>query len=462
MLRSFAVLRRVALRETRLRLWMTTFALLLSILFFATCAARPTDHRERLEFWGLGSEGEIVANLIPEFERRNPGIHVVVQQIPWTAAHEKLLTAFVGESTPDMAQMGNTWIPEFAAIHSLDDLGPFAQSSAVVKQGDYFPGIWATNVVGSTLYGIPWYVDTRVVFYRSDILAAVGFPNGPHTWAEWREAMSRIRDQKRSKWGILLPTNEWEPITMLALSAHSTLLTPDGTRGAFSQPQFTDAFSFYTSMFRDGFAPRVSNSQIANLYQQFAQGDFAMYITGPWNVGEFRRRLPPEMQDKWATAPLPAHDAGETTGISMAGGGSLVVFRASAHKAAARKLIEFLSEPAQQVRFFQLTGDLPARRAAWSSPVLANDTHFPAFRVQLEHVEPLPKVPEWEQIATAIFDRGEAAARGTVTTTVALRQLDARADELLEKRRWMLKRGMRDQAASRVFPLVPASLADTP
>jgi len=49
-------------------------------------------------------------------------------------------------------------------------------------------------------------------------------------------------------------------------------------------------------------------------------------------------------------------------------------------------------------------------------------------------------VPEWEQIATAIQDRGEAAARGALAPQLALRQLDARADELLEKRRWMLRR----------------------
>ena len=401
-------------------------------LLLLGCSAHLRDTREHLEFWALGSEGELVAKLIPEFERRNPAIHVVIQQIPWNAAHEKLLTAYVGEATPDVAQMGNTWMPEFVAIGALDDLGAFT------TQNDYFPGIWATNVVGGTLYGIPWYVDTRVLFYRSDILAAVGFPHGPRTWAEWRQAMTRIREQGRSKWAILIPTNEYEPMTVLALSAHSTLLNADGTRGAFSQPRFSDAFNFYVSFFSNGFAPKVSSSQIANLYQQFAQGEFAMYITGPWNVGEFRRRLPPEMQDKWATAPLPAHDAGEPTGISMAGGGSLVVFRASKHKKAARKLIEFLSEPAQQVRFYQLTGDLPARRSAWLSPVLANDTRFLAFRVQFERVAPLPKVPEWEQIATAIYDRGEAAARGTVTPAVALTQLDARADELLEKRRWML------------------------
>ncbi|HEX2059424.1 MAG TPA: extracellular solute-binding protein, partial [Thermoanaerobaculia bacterium] len=192
-------------------------------------------------------------------------------------------------------------------------------------------------------------------------------------------------------------------------------------------------------MFRRGYAPSVSNAQIANLYQQFAQGDFAMYITGPWNVGEFRRRLPAEMQDQWATAPLPGRTAGRP-GVSTAGGSSLVIFRKSNQKEAARKLIEFLSEPAQQVRFFELTGDLPARRTAWQAPALAAEPRFPAFRAQLESVRPLPQVPEWEQIATAIYDRGEAAARGTITVAQAVAQLDARADDVLEKRRWIVSR----------------------
>ncbi|HXH90211.1 MAG TPA: sugar ABC transporter substrate-binding protein [Thermoanaerobaculia bacterium] len=432
------------------RAWLVprNLTLALALLLLTTCSSQTSDHRERLEFWALGSEGEAVASFIPEFERRNPDIHVVVQQIPWSAAHEKLVTAFVGDAMPDISHMGNTWMPEFVALNALDDLGPYVASSAVVKQSDYFPGIWATNVVGATLYGIPWYVDTRVLFYRSDVLAEVGFPHGPRTWAEWRDAMQRIHDQKKCRWAILLPTNEYEPITMLALSNHATLLTPDGTRGAFSEPGFAGAFAFYVDTFRRGWAPAVSNSEIANLYQQFAEGDFAMYITGPWNVGEFRKRLPPEMQDKWATAPLPAVNASEPMGISMAGGGSLVVFRASRHKAAARKLIDFLSEPAQQVRFYELVGDLPARRAAWQSPLLANDKHFPAFRAQLERVTPIPKVPEWEQIATAIYDRGEAAARGAVPPAVALRQLDARADELLEKRRWMLAQSRSRGAAA--------------
>jgi multiple sugar transport system substrate-binding protein len=408
--------------------------LLVSGFWFLVCfCAQYRDTRERLEFWALGAEGEHVARMIPEFERRNPSIRVVVQQIPWTAAHEKLLTAFVGEATPDVAQMGNTWIPEFAAARALQELRGF-------DPRDHFAGIWATNVVDGKLYGVPWYVDTRVLFYRSDILAAVGYPKAPRTWDEWRDAMQRIERERRARFAILLPTNEFEPLLMLALSSHSTLLTPDGTRGAFRRPEFARAFAFYIDAFHRGWAPSVSNQLIANLYQQFAQGDFAMYITGPWNVGEFKRKMPPEMQGKWATAPLPALTPAEPFGVSMAGGSSLVIFRGARHRAAAEKLIAFLEEPAQQVRLYELTGDLPARRSAWASPALVHDPHFAAFREQLERVAPLPKVPEWEQIATAVADRGEAAARNAVTVPAALAQLDARADELLEKRRWMLRR----------------------
>jgi len=404
------------------------------------CAGRREPGVERIELWGLGSEGEVVAELLPEFERRNPGIRVTLQQIPWIAAHEKLLTAYAGDATPDVAQMGNTWIPEFVAVRGLADLSAFARATPAIDGHDDFPGIRATNLVDGGLYGIPWYVDTRVLFYRSDVLAEVGFDGAPRTWSEWTEAMARIQRQHRARFAILMPTNEFEPIEMLAMSNGSRFLNADGTRGAFEEPAFRDAFRWYVDAFRRGFAPIVSNTQVANLYQQFAQRDFAMHITGPWNVGEFKRRLPPEMTGKWATAPLPARDAAAPTGISMAGGSSLVVFRASRHQAAARKLIAFLSEPARQVRFFERTGDLPARRSAWSDPRLERDPYFPAFRRQLERVEPFPKVPEWQQIATAIFEHGEAAVRGAATTDAALADLDRVADDILAKRRWVLAR----------------------
>jgi multiple sugar transport system substrate-binding protein len=405
----------------------------------ASCAP-GTDGTVTLRFWALGREGEVVKNLIPEFERRNPGVRVEVQQIPFLNAHEKLLTACVGHSTPDLAQAGNTWIPELANLGAIAPLDERVRRSGVVAPADYFPGIWDTNVVGGSVQGIPWYVDTRLLFYRSDLLAAAGFPEPPRTWSQWLEAMRRVKARAGpGRFAILLPIDEYEQPLILGRELGAGLLRDGDRHGDFRSPAFRQAAGFYVGLYRAGLAPPWSNSQISNVYQQFAAGDYAFYITGPWNVGEFRRRLPAGMQDRWKTAPMPAPDSSrDRPGVSLAGGASLVLFRASRHPEEAWKLVEFLSEPAVQVRFHQLTGDLPPRASAWSAPSLAGDPQSAAFRVQLQRVAPAPKVPEWEEISIQIWQSLEPAIRGRETVDDSLADLDHRVDLILEKRREVL------------------------
>jgi multiple sugar transport system substrate-binding protein len=121
-----------------------------------------------------------------------------------------------------------------------------------------------------------------------------------------------------------------------------------------------------------------------------------------------------------------------------------VVFRRSQAKDAAWQLIEYLSRPDVELRFRAMTGDLPPRRSAWRDPALAADAHARAFRDQLERVKPTPKVPEWERIADEMRNVAERAARGQWTVDEAAHELDARANRILEKRRWVLARAARD------------------
>jgi multiple sugar transport system substrate-binding protein len=190
-------------------------------------------------------------------------------------------------------------------------------------------------------------------------------------------------------------------------------------------------------MFRNGYAPLMTASDMSNVWNEFGRGTFTFYISGPWNIGEFKRRLPPDLAHAWATAPLPGPDG---PGASIAGGASLVLFRSSRVKDAAWQLVEYLSRPDVELRFHALTGDLPPRRSAWGDPSLASDIHAHAFREQLERVKPAPKVPEWERIANEMRIVTEQAARGRLSVDDAVRELDARADRTLEKRRWMMAR----------------------
>ena len=411
---------------------------LAAIVVLGACADSRTDGTTTLRFWAMGAEGEVVAQLARAFEAEQPDIRIDVQQIPWTAAHEKLLTAHVGDASPDIAQLGNTWIAEFEIIGALASLDEFVSRSSQVNRAAFFDGSWDANVVHDTTFGVPWYVDTRVLFYRSDLLAEAGYDSMPVTWSGWRAAMEAMKVRmQEGQYPLLMPTSEWPPPVILGLQAGSTLLRDDGRHGDFRGDAFRRAFAFYVELFRDGLAPTVSGAEVANLYQEFARGNIAMYISGPWDLGEFANRIPAELQDDWMTAPLPGPDG---PGVSMAGGSSLVIFRSSAHKEEAWRFIEYLSRPEVQLRFYALTGDLPAVRAAWNDSSLAGDRRARAFREQLERVRSLPAVPEWEQIATKVYEYGAFAVRGRMSIDEALSALDRDVDALLEKRRWMLDR----------------------
>jgi multiple sugar transport system substrate-binding protein len=238
-------------------------------------------------------------------------------------------------------------------------------------------------------------------------------------------------------YAILLPLNEYEPLLALGLQQPDPLLRDGGRYGNFRSPGFRRASEFYLGLFREGLAPPVSNTQISNVYDEFARGRFAFYITGPWNIGEFRRRLPPNRQQDWMTAPLPGPDG---PGASIAGGASLAIFARSQHKAAAWRLIEYLSRGDIQLRFFQLTGDLPPRRSVWQNPALAGDRYAAAFREQLERVIPPPAVPEWERIGQQLRIVGERAVAGRLSGEQFRTTLDADTDRILQRRRALLAR----------------------
>ncbi|MEN1940623.1 sugar ABC transporter substrate-binding protein [Luteimonas sp. MJ246] len=402
----------------------------------AGCAREAGDATTTVRFWAMGREAELVAQLLPDFQREHPRVRVELQAVPWSAAHEKLLTAYAADAMPDLLQLGNTWIPEFAALGALEPLQARIDASGTIDPDDYFPGIRDTNVIDDTVLGVPWYVDTRLLFYRKDILRDAGVAALPRTWDEWAAAMAAVkRHVGPGRYAILLPLNEFEPQLSLALQQPDPLLRERGTRGNFDSPGFRDALAFYVRMFDEGWAPVLSETQISNVWDEFFRGYNAFYLSGPWNIREFRRRAPAELADAWGTMPLPGPDG---PGAGIAGGTSLVLPRGGTQGDAAWLLVEYLSRPGVQRRFHALSGNLPPRRSAWEHPELAGDPLAAAFRDQLERVEPTPKVLEWERIAQEMRLVTERVVRGGLAQDQAVRELDASVDAILAKRRWIL------------------------
>ncbi len=412
---------------------MTRRGALVGAAGLAACASG--DRGDAIRFWAMGNEAARVPEVLAPFERDNPAWRVRVQALPWTAAHERLLTAYAGNALPDVAQVGNTWVSEMTAIGALRSV---ADGERALLE-DNFAGVLETNRIGERYFALPWYVDTRLLFYRTDLLARAGYDETPRDWAGWKASMHALkRIAGDGNYAILLPLNEFEQLLTFGLQQEEPLLRDRDSRGNFSSPGFIAALEFYKSLFDEELAPVASATQISNVWNEFSRGFFSYYFSGPWSIGDFQRRLAPEFQDKWATAEMPGPNG---LGASAPGGSSLVVFRDARDPEAGWALVRHLLDRRTQIAFHAATGNLPARVSAWEAPALANDPYVATFGRQLQRAKPVPKVPEWERIVTEMQIVAERMVRGEYTPGAAGREIDRRADALLEKRRWMLERG---------------------
>lgn len=410
----------------------------ISAVIFSSCGNHSGD-KNTITFWAIGAEGEKVSKLIPEFEKQNPGVKVRVQQIPWTAAHEKLITAFASGTLPDVFQVGNTWVPEFEALGTIEVLNDYLKRSDVIRDTSFFEGILNTNEIDGNIYGIPWYVDTRVLFYRTDVIEKAGYNGPPRTWDELYDLSKKIKALNPRDYAFFLPTNEWLPFILFGIQNGSDLLKDNNSYGNFSGKEFTEAFRYLARYYYEGLAPKDMQA-VLNIYQAFTEEYFSMVITGPWNVTEMKNRLPSEMQNKWMTAPLPSPDS-VYPGYSLAGGSSIVINKNSEKKELAWRFTEFLSSHEIQYRFYNQVSALPSVKSVWDEPALKNDKYMQAFYVQLNMTKATPKIPEWEQIVFAkIQQYAEFVAAGKLTVEEACRELDSDTDKILEKRRWILQK----------------------
>lgn len=390
---------------------------------------RGSDPRA-LKLWAMSYEGDYSPLLMPAFTART-GIPVEVQSLPWTAAHEKLLTAHAGGALPDVLMLPGGWTGEFAMI------GALAPVAAPDVLADTWPGSTALLRYGAHRYAVPWSVAPQVQFFRRDLLAAVGYGTPPTDWAEWRRMAFALKRRRPDEHVVLLLLNWWDALFAFASQAGAYPLREHDTRGNFRQPAFRETLAFYVSLFRDGFAPAALSTEIQDPLAAFAAGQFAVYPNGPAFLTDLHRREAEIALARWGTARLPGpHGPGPATGTSA----SLAVSATSRRPAAAWALVRHLTSADSELHFQRLIGNLPARRSAWAAPQLAAPVLRP-FAEQLQDPARAPNLVEAERVRIEVQLIAERVVRGLLTIDQGLLAMDTRADALLAKRRALVQAG---------------------
>lgn len=375
-----------------------------------------------ITLWAMGAEGEKLPELIDDFEADNPGVTVNVTAIPWDSAHDKFTTAITAGTTPDAAMVGSTWMGEFAGLDALDPTPSEIDSSA------FFEGAQSTTMVDGTSYGVPWYVETRLVFYRTDLAEQAGI-TGPATDWDGLKAMAKaMQDKAGATWGIGLQaggTGSWQTVLPFAWSAGAELSKDDGNAYNFDSPEMLKAVQYYQSFFTDGISDKAAPAT-PTTEPDFVSGKVPMFISGPWMMSAVETVGGAGFEDKYDVMKIPA----DQVSASFVGGSNLAVFKNTQNRDTAWKLVQWLSEPETQVKWYEISTDLPSVQSAWDDPALASDEKLAVFGEQLETAKAPPSFATWEEVVTAFDTELEKVTKTGADPAAALQTVQARADSI--------------------------------
>jgi multiple sugar transport system substrate-binding protein len=171
-IRSFSII---------LRCLITLAALTLVACSSGSTSSGPTT----ITYWHLWTDkfyGGIQDDLVNQFNKTNPGFTVKSFRQGDTG---KFLAAVAAGNPPDVYMIPTGPI-QLAVQGGLMPLDNYLKNSKIIKQSDFWPGIWKTCTFHGHVYCIPYDYDPYALFWNKDLFKQAGLdPNKPPTtWAD--------------------------------------------------------------------------------------------------------------------------------------------------------------------------------------------------------------------------------------------------------------------------------------
>lgn len=359
---------------------------------------------ETLNVWimeGTNPDAEPFFDAVAEDFKAKTGATLDVQFVPWTAAHDKFVTAIAGGTGPDVAEVGTTWTPEFADAGALVDLTEPVESSEV--SGELVDGLVSAGTVDGALYGMPWYAGVRSVIYRADVFEDLGL-EPPTTWEEWVEVGTAIRDAKPDMVAMPVIGESSYGLYPFIWGAGGEIATEsDGTwTSQLDSPEAVAGIEFYTGLAteHDLSTPAATTWDELELRDNFIKGDVAMMLSGSWTPKAIIAENP-DLKGKLGAFTIPGPDGGYSP--SFVGGSHLGIFESSDNKDLAWEFIELMSSEeyatkwAEETTFFPGLEPLLADLQEQSDPLVA-----PFATQMVEAGKSVPVTPQWGQVEAKV------------------------------------------------------------
>lgn len=316
------------------------------------------------------------------FNASQGAVNATLEVVSWPEGKNVLLTQISGGQPPDIFNGSGQWLLEFQSANELAPLGDLMGEELLANFWE--SGIQAMTVQGQ-LYGMPYFLDPRGLYYRTDLFEENGLP-APTTWADVREAAKAIHNPPAIYGMGLGPGDYWWYAWVGAIGGGNNLSrwTEDGHTRIASEEGLRAAQFLADIVLNDQTAqpsPSSANRD-ADLQPLFLGGQMAILETGSW-MPTIIQNDAPDLQ--FALAPLPVAEAGMSH-ANVFWPDCVMMAQQSQQKEAAAELLKFMFNAENRLAFAKQRGVIPERVDVGQDPAYLdpNDpvAEFNAFFVK--------------------------------------------------------------------------------
>ncbi|MFC6081815.1 extracellular solute-binding protein [Sphaerisporangium aureirubrum] len=325
------------------------------------------------------------------YESAHPGVTLDIQIQEWDGIGQKVTSGLASNDAPDVIEVGNTQVAEYAASGGVKDL-----SGKVADLGgtDWLPGLAEPGKIDGRQYGVPWYAANRVVIYNKELFAKAGIAEPPKTRDEWLAVTAKLN--KGGDQGIYLAGQNWYTLAGFIWDEGGDLAVKDGDawRGALDTPQALAGMDFYKKLQALGKGPKDSDESRPPQADVFAKGDVAQLISTPGGAVAIEKANP-DLAGKLGFFPIPGKTA-EKPGAVFTGGSDLIIPEASRHQDAAYEVVKALAGRDFQIDMAKEMSYVPNRVSL--AGALDGDEGTAAMAAGAANGHATPNSPNWAAV----------------------------------------------------------------
>ncbi|MFD5329118.1 extracellular solute-binding protein [Streptomyces sp. NPDC127092] len=325
------------------------------------------------------------------FEAEHDGVELNVTIQDWTGIGKKVTEAVEGPGGPDVIEVGNTQVAQYAETDKLYDLT--LESVRDLGSEDWLPGLAEPGSIDGAQYGIPWYAASRIVIYNKELFAEAGV-KPPKSRDEWLDDTEKLNDDGHQ--GIYLAGQDWYTLSGFIWEEGGDLAVDKGGvwAGALDSPAALRGMDLYKRLQALGKGPKNADEQNPPQAEVFAGGDVAQIIAPP-SVVPAILKANPALKDKLGYFPIPGRKAGRPC-VVFTGGSDLIIPENAPERAAALDVVKALAGEKWQGELARAMNYVPNKSSLAS--VVAGQEATATMAAAAARGRATPNSPQWADV----------------------------------------------------------------